>query len=191
MMCLHLAWSFELANIAMRCHPMTPAARAVSIDVEYEIQPDGRLWLRYDVVGDPERLILPKGAESARHDDLWQTTCFELFLRRPGEVRYWEFNFSPSSQWAAYQFRNYRDGMSHWAMEVPEIHCAWRDAHFTLEARVALPDIMNAPVEASLAAVIHEMDDVKSYWALKHVPEKPDFHDRDCFALKLAAPQRS
>ena len=43
-------------------------------------------------------------------DDLWQHTCFELFIGAKNDAEYYEFNFSPSGEWAAYEFRNYRDG---------------------------------------------------------------------------------
>jgi hypothetical protein len=39
-----------------------------------------------------------------------------------------------------------------------------------------------------LSAVIEEVDGSKSYWALRHPPGQPDFHHRDCFALRLEAP---
>jgi hypothetical protein len=44
---------------------------------------------------------------------------------------------------------------------------------------------------AGLAAVIEDGEGNLSYWALAHPPEKPDFHHRDCFALKLPAPRRA
>jgi hypothetical protein len=180
-----------LANISMRCHPATPAVAAESIDVDYEIRPDGKLWLRYFVECDLNKLILPGADDALRADGLWNSTCFELFLRNPGESRYLEFNFSPSSQWAAYQFNDYRDGMSELAMETPEIFDDASETHFALEATLALPSLLGAHIQAALSAVVHESGDVKSYWALKHPPGDPDFHHKDCFALKLAPPERA
>src|SRR3979490_1310679 len=43
---------------------------------------------------------------------LWQHTCFEAFLAAPGVAGYYEFNFTPTLDWAAYQFTDYRDGMT-------------------------------------------------------------------------------
>lgn len=42
-----------------------------------------------------------------------------------------------------------------------------------------------------VSAVIEEVDDTKSYWALAHAPGPPDFHNRDCFIATLPAPERS
>ena len=39
--------------------------------------------------------------------------------------------------------------------------------------------------EINLTAVLEEQDGTKSYWALAHPPEKPDFHMPDCFIGKL------
>jgi hypothetical protein len=36
-----------------------------------------------------------------------------------------------------------------------------------------------------LSAVLEEKDGTKSYWALAHGADKPDFHLRDCFVAKL------
>ena len=38
----------------------------------------------------------------------------------------------------------------------------------------------------NLAVVLEERDGTKSYWALAHAPDKPDFHAPDCFIAKLA-----
>ena len=41
-----------------------------------------------------------------------------------------------------------------------------------------------------LAAVIEEQSGAKSYWAIAHPADKPDFHDPACFAATLPAPGR-
>ena len=40
--------------------------------------------------------------------------------------------------------------------------------------------------QLGLSAVLEEVDGTKSYWALTHPGDKPDFHHPDCFAAKLA-----
>ena len=157
--------------------------------MEYEFQPEGRLWLRYFVDCDLENLVLPSPAEPQRTDGLWNTSCFEFFLRKPDSPRYFEFNFSSSSQWAAYGFDDYREGMTDWDTPRPEIGNDASDTHFALEATIILPQSEAGKWEAALSAVIHERGDIKSYWAIEHPEGAPDFHHRDCFALKLAPPE--
>jgi hypothetical protein len=186
---LRLAWSFVLANLSMKCHPATPADTVTAVTVEYEIQPEGRLWLRYFVDCEIDNLVLPLSVEPHRTAGLWNTTCFELYLRQPDSTSYFEFNFSPSSKWAAYRFDDYRNGMADWDTPAPEVYADASDTHYALEVTISLPQLETCAWDASLSIVIHERDDIKSYWALKHPAGKPDFHHRDCFALKLAAPE--
>ncbi len=170
----------------MNCHPATPASTVSAVTVECELQPRGKLWLRYFVDCGINNVILPPNAKPKRTDGLWTTSCFELFLRKTDSSSYIEFNFSPSSEWAAYRFDDYRKGMANWETATPEIYAYASETHYALEATVSLP---HGLWEASLSAVIHERNDIKSYWALNHPPGEPDFHHKDCFALKLAPPE--
>ena len=58
--------------------------------------------------GDIARLRIPEDCTPERTDQLWEHTCFEAFFAAHGESAYREFNFSPSGQWAAYAFKDYR-----------------------------------------------------------------------------------
>ncbi len=174
------------------CHPQTPPYMTDSIDVRLEMQTDGKLWLRYQVACDLGAIELPDPQENiVRADGLWQTTCFELFLRDFSAEEYLEFNFSPSRKWAAYRFDRYREGMRQWPMETPDIWLEMSDTHIALETGLFLPDLITDRTYAALSAVIHESGDIKSYWALRHPPGQPDFHHRDCFALQLSPPATS
>lgn len=160
---------------------------ADTIDVHIEQRAGGQLWLRYHVDCDLAAIELPDPVEDpVREDGLWQTTCFELFLRDLETDEYLEFNFSPSRKWAAYRFDDYRQGMRVWPLETPELWLDMSDTHVALEVTLSLTGIVTENTRAGLSAVIHEQGDVKSYWALRHPPGQPDFHHRDCFALNLA-----
>jgi hypothetical protein len=172
------------------CHPATPSILVESIEVTCERVGVDSLWLRYHVEMPLDSLFLPDETEPARADGLWKTTCFEAFLRLPDAKAYVEYNASPSSQWAAYRFEDYRVGMAELPLEdAPEIGNDASDSHFALEVAYALPsEWAGQSLELGLSAVIEEIDGTKSYWALAHPPGAPDFHHGDCFALQLAAP---
>jgi hypothetical protein len=179
-----------LANISLKCHEATPPFMTDSIDVHWDVQQTGKLWLRFHVECDLGFIELPDPFEEPfRADDLWQTTCFEMFLREADASEYLEFNFSPSRNWAAYRFDDYRTGMREWPMTAPEIYLDMSDTHLALEVTIDLPGLITAHTRAGLSSVIHESGDIKSYWALKLPPGDPDFHHKDCFALKLAPPE--
>ncbi len=135
-----------------------------------------------------EKLVVPPFAGRGRKDELWQTTCFELFIMpKDGSKSYSEFNMSPSERWAAYDFDDYREGMRprEFARE-PE--CTIRTGRSISIFDAALPRLQlpGPPCAIGLAAVLEEEGGVKSYWALAHNKEEPDFHDPTCFTAGLA-----
>ena len=137
-------------------------------------------------VGAPAaRFVIPEPAEPSRAEDLWQATCFEAFLRRAGEDAYREWNFAPSSAWAAYDFTSYREGRTEAEQAFPpyvrmEDNLTW----WALGATIAVESGVDWAL--GLSAILEERDGTKSYWALAHPPgPKPDFHDPHCFAANL------
>ncbi|WP_232332693.1 DOMON-like domain-containing protein [Novosphingobium aquimarinum] len=168
-------------------HPAYPPRSVRSITTR--ITPDGE-WvrLRWRIEGAND-LVVPAFAGKGRADNLWRTTCFELFLRAPGERAYVELNLSPSERWAAYEFTGYREGMA----ERPaprEPACTMRagEALAIFDAAVPSAALPPLPWECAMAAVIEETGGIKSYWALGHGKPEPDFHDPACFVLSVPAP---
>lgn len=174
-------------------HPDNPASRVEAFAVEWERTSD-QLWLRYQLDVPIDHLLLSLPAAADRTDNLWLTTCFELFVRRPGEAAYAEFNFAPSGQWAAYQFSNYRNSLGDLHLDGdPDIGMDAGAQWLNVEATLRIPEPWAlTPLQIALSAVIEEVDGAKSYWALAHPAEgPPDFHHPDCFALHLPAPDAS
>jgi predicted GIY-YIG superfamily endonuclease len=175
--------------VSLFCHADTVCNATASITVSV-LRKGNLLNLSYVVRGRIDKLVLPHETKPMRADGLWKTTCFEAFLRLPGSARYVEYNASPSSQWAAYRFDDYRAGMAELPIETaPEIGNDASESHFALEVTYVLPaEWAGQPLALGLSAVIEEIDGTKSYWALAHPPGAPDFHHGDCFTLQLAAP---
>ena len=132
----------------------------------------------------------PDWQTPARRDDLWTTTCFEFFVRVVGDPAYFEFNLSPSGEWAAYRFTAYRTGMLPLELDCEPMFSRNYDGDRDVtEVDLELNFLEQGPMQIALAAVIEETDGTISYWALAHPPEgPPDFHHPDCFALSLPAP---
>ena len=157
--------------------------------VSGRITPDGDwLRLRWRIDG-PSALIAQPFAGRGRADGLWQHTCFELFLRKPGEEAYIELNLTPSERWNAYDLSGYRTGMTERPMPVEPV-CSLRvgTAMAIFDAAVPLSGLPPRPWHAAMCAVLEEEGGVRSYWALAHTGEKPDFHDPACFVIDVAAP---
>lgn len=171
-------------HVALKPHPDTPARAVGAVDVEIGPVNAGQVRLRYVVTGGIEGLVLPRAAAPERADELWKQTCFEAFATRDGGG-YREFNFSPSTQWAAYDFDGYRAGIRNADVLAPRIEGRHGQQHYELHVAFDLPG--GGPWRVGLTAVIEETGGAVSYWALKHPLGKPDFHHADGFALGLAA----
>jgi len=171
----------------LKCHPDTPANAVSAVDVEWLADDLSEVLLTFAVTG-AEGLVVPARASPGRADELWRTTCFEMFWRTRDAAAYVEMNFSPSCRWAAYAFDTYRSGMRCHAMPVdPHIEFAREDDRFFVEVDVDFSTLPGDAAQIGLSAVIEETDGTKSYWALAHPPGKPDFHHEACFALELPA----
>jgi hypothetical protein len=178
-------------RLPLRLHPDSICSAVTSIDVAVARPRGGGLLLLYVVTGKIADLRIPPAATAARTDDLWRHTCFEAFLGGPADAAYYEFNFAPSTQWAAYRFDGYRSGMQAAAeMSAPRIDVQSSPERFTLQAALELDRLSGlaggARGRLGLSAVIEEMSGRISYWALAHPPGKADFHHSDCFAHELS-----
>lgn len=174
---------------ALILHPDSRCAAVTSIEVDVARARPGVLTLHYLVTGKIGDLRLPPVMAPERMDELWRHTCFEAFARMPADGGYLEFNFAPSTQWAAYRFNGYRDGMALADdVAVPRFDVMSGATHFEMQVAFAPPGLPdNAPWQLGLSAVIEETSGNKSYWALAHPPGRADFHHADCFALELPA----
>ena len=175
--------------LALKLHPDSLCAAAAQVEVDVARPRPGSLLLSYVVTGKIGELRLPPVVAATRADELWRHTCFEAFVRT-SSTAYYEFNFAPSTQWAAYRFSGYRSGMRV-ATEIgaPRIELRSAPDCYTLQASLDLDRLSDLPRDAAwrlgLAAVIEETSGRKSYWALAHPPGKADFHHSDCFTLEL------
>ena len=115
-----------------------------------------------------------------RSDELWKHTCFEVFVRTPDG--YVEYNLSPSSRWATYRFDGYREGMREADEVATVLGMDFASDMGALEANIELPP---GAEMLALSAVIEAEDGQKSYWALAHPSDKPDFHHPQSFVLEL------
>jgi hypothetical protein len=165
-------------------HPEYPSRAVRGVEIEITRSAPGVLSLTYIVSGDMSAVVLPPKAPPRRTDELWRATCFETFLRpEPGEA-YFEFNFAPSTQWAAYRFTGYRAGMA--PLEIAPVDIDVHKDAKRFELRVSIPAA--APGRLAVSAIVEEFSGAKSYWALAHPPGRPDFHHDAGFAHAFSPP---
>jgi hypothetical protein len=175
----------------LKPHPDSRCLAAAHIEVEVARPRADSLVLSYIVTGKMNDIRMPPVTEAARRDELWQHTCFEAFVRDSSGGEYYEFNFAPSTQWAAYQFKSYRSGMRVAAEIGPPPIEVWSSSdRYTLQASLELNRLSGLPRDSAwrlgLSALIEDTSGRKSYWALAHPAGKPDFHHADGFAYELS-----
>ena len=152
-------------------HPDTLPGAIQAIDAELNRAPGGAI-ATFRIKGDMAKLFIPPAASPRRSDELWKTTCFEVFVAGEG-AGYCEYNLSPSGQWAAYEFDDYRTGLRNASANI-EIKISLIDSGLELIAKIV--DEFPNPVSVGLTAVIEETDGAIRYWSTAFAPGKPDFH---------------
>jgi hypothetical protein len=128
------------------------------------------LQLTYETEPQPD-LVWPQYEGLQRTDELWRSTCCELFLGDADGEGYTELNLCPSGRWNCYRFDRYREGMR-------EADCAplnirsgpgWLEASWWTNTRESF--------YVGPATVLADRQGHIDYLALRH-GDKPDFHDR-------------
>jgi hypothetical protein len=154
------------------------------------------LQISYHCSAPSASLQIPPRKPAARGDGLWRTTCCELFIGLDGSSAYREFNFSPSGEWAIYDFAAYRDKVEDFALPAnvaPSIAFSVTPDGWRLNAAIPAKflyrdaDEIAQATHCSITSVLEASDGGLSYWALTHPQEKPDFHDRGGFILPASA----
>lgn len=171
----------------LHCHPTAECgADKVSLSVSAGYAPAG-LALSFRWYGDPDDLRIPPPRAPEAADGLWQHTCCEAFIAAVDSPKYREFNFSPSGQWAVYDFAAYRQRNEAFVTPSgPSIRFNRLDDGFRLDAEI--PQALLPPsrsLSLALCAVIESADGGRRYWALTHCAGQPDFHLRQSFTLNL------
>lgn len=172
---------------SLRCHPNTPDTSVRAIQVSLQLTSNGGLALNYRITGNTSAIRIPPCQVASASDGLWQHTCCEFFIAAVDDENYLEFNFSPSSQWANYRFTRYRERDPAFAPAAAlQITTSCTDDELLLTAvldKKLLP--ATGTFNIGLTAVSEATDGSKSYWALVHCADQPDFHLRPSFTLTL------
>lgn len=179
-----------LVKSCLLYHPDTVDDRIKNTHIGVKAQyQDGRLTLHFDVLGEIDNLLIPKPKKPDEANGLWEHTCFEAFISVVEESYYREFNFSPSGDWAAYAFDDYRVAKPWRTHTPPAISYVRTGERLSLEAVISQYDLPENPHKQTyrlgLTAVLESKAGGLSYWALFHPAGKPDFHHRTGFTLSF------
>ncbi|NVE94070.1 DOMON domain-containing protein [Altererythrobacter lutimaris] len=137
----------------------------------------------FKLEGDISSIKVPKREEPERTDYLWETTCFEIFWQPDGGSCYREFNLSPSTRWAAYDFDDFRENARDAPGDNVEISCTRDAGQLVLEAEIvsALP----VPANVALNAIVEDKEGNIQFWAMAFQEGKAEFHSAVCRQFRV------
>lgn len=137
---------------------------------------------RFKLEGGVDRIKVPEPSPSVRTDNLWKTTCFEIFWQPIGGTSYREFNLSPSGRWAAYDFDAFREGMRDSPIDAISLSVGQSSSNGEgeLELSASIACELMTPAQVALNAIVEHADGALQYWALAFAPGKAEFHSEAC-----------
>lgn len=170
-------------NLKLIPYPKLEKLENIQISTQIEVSEKQILKIKYIIEGDVKKILWPQEKQAERKDELWKHTCFELFVKQPEAIGYCEFNFSPSKDWNAYEFSDYREGMKLFdSIKTIPINMSYYDNRVELSAIIELP---NKGINIGISAVLEDKNNKIFYFALKHNSIKPDFHDPSTFIQRI------
>lgn len=165
-------------------HPECPAGPVTAISASIEATETGCRAV-FRATGDLDAIIIPELTDPARMDDLWRTTCFEIFWQPDGGTYYREFNLSPSTRWACYDFDDFRLNRS----DAPaEVAIRYRREADTLIVEADIVSALPLPADVALNGIIEDNQGNIQFWALAFPAGKPEFHSKICRSLHFEGP---
>lgn len=175
-------------------HPFATEARELGLSLGGRLERQGdQLRIDYQLDGDLDSVVMPAAAPEGpkRCNELWEHTCFELFLAAEGAEPYWEVNLAPNGHWNLYRLEGYRQGLQ----PVPDrealpftVRHGAGELELALELRLPQELAMACrarPLQLGVTSVIEQQGGALSYWALAHSGLEADFHRREDFLLRL------
>ncbi len=157
--------------------------------LETEINKDGnQLHLIYTISGDIGDIAIPKYVqERERKWELWEHTCFEMFISKDDREDYLEFNFSPSGNWNAFHLDNIRQGIKEYPGATVSIDAPMvKENSYSQKITVDFNDTSFFGDDTAVGVTtITNMKNKKEFWALLHSKSEPDFHTKESFILAL------
>ena len=148
-----------------------------------------RLDIQYQLRANLSKIIIPQPTPTpSRQYDLWEHTCFELFLRPKNTTKYWEFNLSPAGDWNVFHLTDYRQNMREETAIVALPFEVFPTTKFLqLTSNFDLSSIIKPEqnIDVAITTVVENKERELSYWALTHKAIAPDFHHPDSFILSL------
>ncbi len=153
----------------------------------------GVLKIAYELSGeDLSKILLPSPLiNPGRVIGLWESTCFEMFIKNSNSDEYLEFNVTSEYTWNVFHFPNKKARLKEY-LEIANLGVSAVNSKdkFCLTCWFSVDKLpsyfwSDGKMNIGLTAVIETKENELSYWAIKHADDKPNFHQHDTFIYEL------
>jgi hypothetical protein len=152
----------------------------------------GVLKVAFELTGDLEKVLTSSPEEiPSRVIGLWKSTCFEMFIKNKKSEEYFEFNCSTANNWNVFYFPKQKAALKEF---LPIANLASSSVQNKDSITVSFwIDLVKFPtsfwiegeMNCGLTTVLESDSGELSYWALKHLDTKPNFHMEKSFIYQL------
>jgi len=170
---------------------LVPFKPGIGVEIHGSISMQNKaINLTFQLDGEIDKIQWPALSLSPKRTmDLWQATCFELFICDPDENAYHEFNLSPSGDWHSFRFSDYRTDMA--TSDQLRLGAMKQSRHIdrlTIHADIErlIPGNVATLFQIGLSTVLLDQSGQQHYFALSHAGPKPDFHYRQTHLVKVS-----
>lgn len=138
------------------------------------------VYVSFSVSGNLEAYQIPTKQKQKRDNNLWESTCFELFLANSEMDGYYELNLSPSLAWNLYYLSDYRATPKEVCIKNEiEIETFHNEDSLKLSCKFEMKtDVFNL---YNVAVILLTQSNQRHFWSVHHRSEEADFHDKDNF----------
>jgi len=163
--------------------------RCPEIQLDVDLKSDGPiLKLQFEITNDVNNILIPSRAITPKRViGLWESTCFECFIKNPNSDSYYEFNFSPDGHWNCFFFETPGKELKECNnIAFPTTISKHNDDHFSFSVEINTESMKEGfwsskEMEFGLTTVIEDEKNNLSFWAIEHHDERPNFHNFSSF----------
>ncbi len=159
------------------------------IQLNVDLKSDGPiLKLQFEISNNVENILIPdRSNDPKRVIGLWESTCFECFIKNPNGESYYEFNFSPDGHWNCFYFEiPGKDLIECNNIALPTTESNLDDENFRFSIEINTESMKDGfwsskEMEFGLTTVIEDERNNLSFWAIEHHDDRPNFHNFSSF----------
>ena len=167
----------------MNSFTLKPHTKIENISIEGNlVLREQKIRLSFVVKGALDEYIFPSKSIPKKANELWKSTCFELFLGNEKEETYYELNFSSSLAWNFYYLSTYRGEVEELTLlNSPKVERFEAKDEFKILFELSVENVEDFELY-NVACILLNKEHKRTFWTIKHLNSQPDFHDKASFS---------